>query len=153
MEVSEAVFKVKALVKEISNSVYNFVMSRSESVKVWCPRSQDKNSAGLVEFARTNITTGLSSVVEVEGTAVHLGMIEADKHGISKAIFATDNVEVLQMLQQGCKNKVIERIWYKECRNMLQGHDEWRMAHVFREANSVADFLAKKATTTGWNWL
>ncbi|CAM8913063.1 unnamed protein product [Rhodiola kirilowii] len=122
--------KVKALVKEISNPWYNFVMSRSESVKVWCPREPAgivlvncdgaldpvvgtagfmficRNNAGLLEFAGTNITACLSNVAEVEVTTMYLGMIEAEKHGISKAMFATDNVELLQMLQLGCNARI-----------------------------------------------
>ncbi|KAL9659236.1 hypothetical protein QQ045_018715 [Rhodiola kirilowii] len=176
MEVSEAVYKVRALVKEFLNPKYCFVMSREEAAKAWSPPEIGcvkvncdgvwdsstgtaglgylcRNGVGQVQFVYAKQVIGLTNTVDVEGTSIYAAMVATEEQGIRNATFVTDNVDVLQGLMCGRRSILAQSKWFSECRRMLQSHESWKVEHVFREANKAADFLAVKACMEGWNWL
>ncbi|KAL9663790.1 hypothetical protein QQ045_019181 [Rhodiola kirilowii] len=122
IELSAAVSKVKAIVKEISRADYRFVISRDEAGGIWsrpevgsvsinCDGAWEslsgiagvgaigRNSEGQVVFVAAGRVGKCSSAIEAEGKALLAGMKEADRLGIYKASFITDSVEVLLYLQ------------------------------------------------------
>ncbi|KAL9663550.1 hypothetical protein QQ045_018939 [Rhodiola kirilowii] len=131
MELSAAVSKVKAIVKEISRADYRFVISRDEA-------------GGRVEKC--------SSATAAEGKALLAGLKEADRHGICRASFITDSAEVLLYLQGRRRNGGEDLHWIRDCQHLLEKHEDWRLAHVLREGNRPADFLASKAKDLDWSW-
>ncbi|CAM8898973.1 unnamed protein product [Rhodiola kirilowii] len=111
-----------------------------------------RDYSGIVEFAGACVVRGLRSAAEAEGTALMLAMKEAEKRGYRKAIFSTDNIEIVLYLLRGYKVGSSVPSWFAECRILMERNREWKLQHVLRETNKEVDYLAHKAKTTGWSW-
>ncbi|KAL9680759.1 hypothetical protein QQ045_012538 [Rhodiola kirilowii] len=174
-EISAAVYKVRAIAKEVSRADFRFVISRDEAGTIWMPPDSGsvsincdgawdslmgkagcgvicRNPEGLVLFVAAGRVENRSSIIEAEGMAILSGMKEAERLGFRRASFITDSAQVVLFIQ-GRGGKVGEiQEWVRDCQLLLEKHEDWRLVHVLREGNQPADLLATRAQELGWSW-
>ncbi|KAL9674684.1 hypothetical protein QQ045_002882 [Rhodiola kirilowii] len=162
-------------VKEFNRVDYKFVISCPESRDQWEPPEEGKykiscdgawdsttkaagigvvcrNSTGGVEFVAAKSLEDQSSITEVEGMALQLGMKLAKEMKVSKATFVSDNTEVIQALLSHPMSQAKEGSWRIDCIRMLESFHQWNLEHVMLEANMVVDLLTHKAREERWSW-
>ncbi|KAL9670598.1 hypothetical protein QQ045_008151 [Rhodiola kirilowii] len=164
----------KFVAQEVGQANFRFVVTQPEAETGWRPPEEGwftvscdgswvresreagigvvcRDSRGIVMFAAAHCLDGVSSIFEVEGLAMRLGMELALKKGLKKVIFRSDNVEIISAL---LAKSILRRewSWVKECCEMMESTRDWRLEHVFREANTVADQLASRARERRWSW-
>ncbi|CAM8914848.1 unnamed protein product [Rhodiola kirilowii] len=175
-DVNEAVLRVKWLASEFLNPYHKFVISSHEAVDQWLPPAEGwikvncdgawdkikkmagygfiyRNHSGMVETVGAGELEYCKGVLEAEGTAMAQAMLEAWKQKWSNVVFATDSLEVYQYLLRGLPAGSSDKEWYSSCKSLLENNQHWRIEHVLRDANGVADFLAGKALREGWKWM
>ncbi|KAL9664501.1 hypothetical protein QQ045_019904 [Rhodiola kirilowii] len=174
INVVTAVMKAKFVAQEVGQANFRFVVTHPEAETSWRPPEEGwftvscygswdresrvagigvvcRDSRGVVLFAAAHCLDGMSSIFEVEGLAMRLGMELAMKKGLKRVIFRSDNVEIISVL---LAKSFLQRewSWVKECCEMMESTRDWRLEHVFREANSVADQLASRARERRCSW-
>ncbi|KAL8152225.1 hypothetical protein V2J09_009985 [Rumex salicifolius] len=140
----------------------------NRSVLKWCCPSEDWHklntdgafkpgssiigAGGVIRNSSGNMTVCFAarrcgfSAVHAELFAVHRGLLEATKHGITKLVLEVDALEVAKML--GMEGEVGHRWTHivTECRNLMT-RVGWKVVinHIRRTQNAAADACAKKA--------
>ncbi|CAM8884344.1 unnamed protein product [Rhodiola kirilowii] len=174
-DVKEAVLRVKGLVSGLLDPQYKFVISRHEAAMQWLPPPEGclkvncdgawdrlkkaagfgficRNHAGLVEAAGAGSLEDCKGVQEAEGGALSQAMQRAARQEWRRVVFATDSLEVYQLLLKGLPAGKPVPAWFSICKILLDLNQQWRIEHVLRDANEAADFLACKALREGWSW-
>ncbi|XP_042484804.1 uncharacterized protein LOC122065079 [Macadamia integrifolia] len=94
-----------------------------------------------------SIYLGIKKIFEAEFEAVLEGLIMAKRYGVSEVWVESDSAGVVSAVQ---KNQVP---WFvlQRWRAILPHLNSisWKISHCFREANVVADYLARKASKSG----
>ncbi|KAE8726832.1 hypothetical protein F3Y22_tig00005974pilonHSYRG00037 [Hibiscus syriacus] len=93
-------------------------------------------------------TIGICSIVEVELWGIHEGLFHAWNLGERQVMAETDCLEAARMLQESYRRASI--ITLLDCVKALT-HRDWNVVlkYIHRNANKVADTLAKLATARG----
>ncbi|XP_042494308.1 uncharacterized protein LOC122073748 [Macadamia integrifolia] len=94
-----------------------------------------------------SIYLGIKKIFEAEFEAVLEGLIMAKRYGAREVWVESDSAGVVSAVQ---KNQVL---WFvlQRWRAILPylNSISWKISHCFREANVVADYLARKASKSG----
>ncbi|KAL9680371.1 hypothetical protein QQ045_018249 [Rhodiola kirilowii] len=174
-DILTAVPMTKNAAREFGCPEYRFVVSSPEAGLCWTPPEAGvlkitcdgawcsitgkagigvvcRDHEEIVKFAIADSFHSQRDITEVEGSAIWRGMSLAAAKGFSRVIFASDNAEIIQTLLKPVNLQTGERRWMVECRRMLENFQDWRLEHMLREANLVADHLAQKAREEGWSW-
>ncbi|KAL9236717.1 hypothetical protein vseg_011353 [Gypsophila vaccaria] len=88
---------------------------------------------------------GISTSMKAEIIAFARGLMMANDLHIPKLLIQTDSLMLVEMLQR--KESLLSRPYLlKACRELMEGH-QWQVViqHIYREANSSADWLANVA--------
>ncbi|KAL9666219.1 hypothetical protein QQ045_000543 [Rhodiola kirilowii] len=167
IDLMAAVLRTRASVTEFNRAGFRLIFSKSESADRWYPpergcykischgawnsRSKEagigvecRDSEGRLQFVEALYLSNQKSILEVEGLAIKRGMELAAERMLEKVIFVSDNVHVIHMLLS-YHLPTSEGYWLRNCMELMEANYQWRVEHVFREANQVADFLARKA--------
>ncbi|KAL9666794.1 hypothetical protein QQ045_001135 [Rhodiola kirilowii] len=175
-DVKGAVMKVKAQVSDFLEPHHRFVISRHEAAGLWTPPVEGfikvncdgawdasrraaaygfiyRSHSGMVESVGAGVLKGSMGVLDAEGAALYQAMQEANRRNWRRAVFVTDNVEAFQLLLKGVPPGKSVSSWFVACRSLMERNQDWRIEHVLREGNEVADFLARKSLREDWCWL
>jgi len=118
------------------------------------------SSAGvLVEMARGSLNDGASNnEAEYHGLIANLRRAVALSSSISFVVFEVDSLVVARQVQQfgigkfACRSSVLRPLFQVSTRLGLQLTTrgvQWRIRHIYREYNQVADTLANEAIDVG----
>ncbi|KAL9670969.1 hypothetical protein QQ045_008532 [Rhodiola kirilowii] len=132
-------------------------------IKINCDASWNDNLVGgMGIIARDNegVVLGVRAIkaLAVKNSAVceGLGLLEsfnlADQINADKVIFETDCAEVVKWFNICPDDSMSREKWFKDSIHLLQGHSDWKIFLIRREANFVADQLAKMASIHNWFW-
>lgn len=83
------------------------------------------------------------SSVFAELSALRGGLIIAKSLGIKKIVVELDAKVVVSLITNSSKTKKSINSTVMDCKNLLQGFEEYIIQHTYREGNRVADVLAK----------
>lgn len=83
------------------------------------------------------------SSVLAELSALRAGLIIAKSLGIKKIVVELDAKVVVSLITNSSKTKKSINSTVMDCKNLLQGFEEYIIQHTYREGNRVADVLAK----------
>ncbi|CAM8968971.1 unnamed protein product [Rhodiola kirilowii] len=111
-----------------------------------------RDSDGKILAVRAIQRTSIQSSNTCEG----MGLLEcfrlAECLKADRVIFESDCAEAVQWINI-CPNPcVAQQDWFKESLHLLHRHMEWKVFLIRREANIVADHLAKRVTNQNWCW-
>lgn len=73
------------------------------------------------------------------------------KYSVLLLLFFTDNTDLTWYLQSGRGADYLLPM-LKATISILRQHPSWSITHIFREENTIADFLANKARKDFWGW-
>ena len=106
-----------------------------------------RNSNGkFIEGFMFHPTEGDSFTAEL--WALILGLKLAWEKGERRIIVESDALELIQLLEQGNTSQHADAELIQEAKSLIGRQWEIELLHIPRGANSVADFLAKRAITT-----
>ncbi|CAM8965988.1 unnamed protein product [Rhodiola kirilowii] len=169
-----AVSKIRSTTAEFHRAGFRFVCSKHEPGDIWCPPEADcfkiscdgawdsrskvagigiecRDSEGIVVFVEAAPLSVQGNSIDVEGMALKRGMELVAEKKLNKVIFVSDNAEVIQMLlSNSCPDR--RGLWLQGCVDLLESNIHWKVEHSLREANRVADCLARKAKDCNWVW-
>ncbi|KAL9691023.1 hypothetical protein QQ045_011440 [Rhodiola kirilowii] len=111
-----------------------------------------RDDKGAVCFIEAQSTGEAASSFEAELRALTRAMEVAGEKNITSIIFETDCAHLKKTILQGPSAGEEELESIRWCRRRLEDNMQWSLNLVLREANSVADLLAKKALRESWNW-
>ncbi|CAM8948837.1 unnamed protein product [Rhodiola kirilowii] len=178
LEVRWSAAKVRMLAQELRGRHFTFCTLRSEPGNCWMPPEEGqvkinvdaawssvsrragaaclgRDAARRVLFVWADFKENVPSALAAEVWALNMTMRMSEKLKLRRAIFETDNVSVMDMVLLGCQGKAENEMVLRDaldCQVILGRNLRWRVDHVLREGNRVADWLAKKAKETFWSW-
>lgn len=94
---------------------------------------------------------GLSTSFAAEGQALLQALSWAEVEEWKVCIFEIDNCEVFRNLMCGSGSLIRRFDFITTCAWKLLQHVKWKVTLIRREANSIADNLARKACLEDWN--
>ncbi|CAI0410259.1 unnamed protein product [Linum tenue] len=87
---------------------------------------------------------GFTTIVTAEVRAIRDGLSLAQLLGYKKVEVESDSQVAVQLIcQLDTENHPLDNL-LRECRQLLKNNGEYTINHIFREANVVADAMAKK---------
>lgn len=92
------------------------------------------------------------SSTDAEGYAIPQALNWAKDAWWERCMFETDCGVAFSLIFQGGKSFSPSSGWVKDCAELLVAHKDWSLSLVRREANNIADMLAKKAASEEWSW-
>ncbi|KAL9690905.1 hypothetical protein QQ045_011317 [Rhodiola kirilowii] len=111
-----------------------------------------RDSAGVFLFVEAEPISYLGSSFEAELCSLHRSLVVAERMNLKMVIFELDSAEVFIAIQS--RPSLIGRgaEWMSSSKHLLGKNSHWFLSLIPREANSVADKLAKKAKERAWLW-
>ncbi|CAM8962680.1 unnamed protein product [Rhodiola kirilowii] len=106
-----------------------------------------RDSSGAILAITATFLHQCDSVIQCEGEALKEAVIMARDLHLPNVIFETDNITLVQAIMFGAANEISNTDWFHDVATILSVHRNWQIVFVRREANGVADFLARKAHT------
>ncbi|KAL9664390.1 hypothetical protein QQ045_019790 [Rhodiola kirilowii] len=88
--------------------------------------------------------------VSCEGVALLESFILAEKLKAKKVIFESDCADIVKWLNICPDDSIIHEEWFKNCLKFFNRHMEWKVFLIRREANVIADQLAKRVIDFNW---
>ncbi|KAL9661276.1 hypothetical protein QQ045_026100 [Rhodiola kirilowii] len=95
---------------------------------------------------------GVHSSNICEGLGLLEGLRLAESLKADRVIFELDCVDVVKWLNIRPDTHVAYEDWFKESLQILHRHMEWKIFLIRREANVIADHLAKRVINQNWCW-
>ncbi|KAL9683228.1 hypothetical protein QQ045_015047 [Rhodiola kirilowii] len=111
-----------------------------------------RDSGGTTVAVRALKRSEACSSVVCEGLALLESFKLAETLSEKKVIFESDCAEIVKWLNNCPEGSVAQQGWFKASLQILQRHMEWKVFLIRREANIVADHLAKHVTEHNWCW-
>ncbi|KAL9688187.1 hypothetical protein QQ045_032604 [Rhodiola kirilowii] len=111
-----------------------------------------RDNDGVVMALSANYLHQANSIIECEGIALLEGMKLAQKMKQEKVILEVDNKEIAMATNFGLQVGFWRSDWYTDCLRFLAENPNWQVMLVRREANMVADAVAKKSYMETWCW-
>lgn len=106
----------------------------------------------LIIRCKAGITTASRTVMEVEVRGFLESIKMAEVMGCPRANFFSDSTDTIWAFQTGiCRNNNCLPL-IREGISLLHDHPGWKIHHVFREENTISDYLAHKARINLWTW-
>lgn len=173
------IFLISAFVKNkasfSSNPAFKFSVLDGDLSLTWQPPNgrnlkfncdgswlKSSNRAGMGFVLRDFNGTILGSVAFVvekvpnrvapEGLALLYAMRWANKLNIIECSFETDCIKVFNLIQGHSGWSPYAEPWTAECATLLYRNETWVLSVIRKEANRVADALAKKADIQRCSW-
>ena len=91
-------------------------------------------------FARA---IGFTTSIIAEFWALRDGLLLADQIGVQNLVIELDAKVVVELVQSNTTSNAFYSSLLADCRSLLGRFQHFKVQHVFREANRVADALAK----------
>ncbi|KAL9674958.1 hypothetical protein QQ045_003157 [Rhodiola kirilowii] len=134
-----------------------------EFIKMNCDASWNYNLGGGIGITARDIEGAVLGVRATKGMVVNssaacegMGLLEsfkmAEQINADKVIFETDCADVVKWFNICPDDSMAREEWFKDNIQFLQRHTEWKIFLIRREANFVADQLAKLASVHNWFW-
>ncbi|KAL9669538.1 hypothetical protein QQ045_007085 [Rhodiola kirilowii] len=111
-----------------------------------------RDSEGVVLFVVAESTPSVESSVEVELRSLQRSLELTESMGLKRVIFELDNAVVFNAIQNRSSSAMVVAGRLSRCRHLLGRNSCWFLSLIPREANAVADKLAKKAKGGVWRW-
>lgn len=111
-----------------------------------------RDSSATVLGSLALFSEKIPSSIDAEGLAIQKAMHWAADHNILECQFETDSAEAYNLIQGFNQWSLSYKEWVADCATMLIKYDKWNLSVIRREANRMADALAKKAAIDGWIW-
>lgn len=137
--------------------------SDTNNIKIFCDGSWSGNSkrGGWAAVAMVDntviqcisgfsVNSSSSFVEEIRGLLAVMNM--AVSMGFASVDFYADNSNLIWSLQSGYRGDDYAGLLLAKTSNLFYQNLKWSINHVFRDFNSIADFLARKARTDQWSW-
>ncbi|CAM8982876.1 unnamed protein product [Rhodiola kirilowii] len=110
------------------------------------------DSGGSILAVKAIKCVGIMNSVSCEGIGLLESLRIAENLKADKAIFETDCSNIVNWINISPDEKVIHEEWFKESTHILHRHVNWKVFLIRREANVVADHLAKRVIDHNWSW-
>ncbi|CAM8918528.1 unnamed protein product [Rhodiola kirilowii] len=111
-----------------------------------------RDSSGNVLAVRALKGVNIHSSVACEGSGLLESFKLAEKLNADKVIFESDCADIVKWINICPDDKAAQEDWFKASLQMLHHHKEWKVFLIRREANVVADQLAKRVIDQNWCW-
>ncbi|CAM8943968.1 unnamed protein product [Rhodiola kirilowii] len=175
LDVDEASLSTRVLANTYSSPSYSFTISELEGSCVWiapkkpfvklnCDGAWEERTkvAGISGVCRDDEGTilgimadyisSIGTILETEGLAILKSMRWALEQGYTHCIFETDCTEAFLIITFRSQRIRVLPLWAREAINILLSRKFWKLVHIRREANSLADKLARLAKDKKWSW-
>ncbi|KAL9671170.1 hypothetical protein QQ045_008736 [Rhodiola kirilowii] len=154
----------KSLLPNINNVNLNWQKPVGNVVKINCDGAWSEEfrtgGVGIVARDSSGCVIGITarflhqshSAAQCEGIALMEGLTLARNLHLQNVVFETDNINLAMALNFGANNEVSRAHWFQNMSEILLRNRSWHIVFARREANVVADLLARKAHTEMWDW-
>ncbi|KAL9683157.1 hypothetical protein QQ045_014973 [Rhodiola kirilowii] len=111
-----------------------------------------RDIGGVFLFVKAEPILSLGSSFEAETCSLLRSLEVAEERNLKKVIFELDCAEVFTAIHG--RPRLVGRgvDWISRCKCLLGRNSHWFLSLILREANSVADKLAKRAKEGEWRW-
>lgn len=123
--------------------------SKESGIGGWASLLCEGNSV-IRCFAACSTDCGSAYETELKGLVSAFRMASALSLG--SAIFFSDSTDILWAFQSGSGPSEQLAHIFEEGVALLRTNPGWRIDHVGRDSNGLADWLANKARTQRWHW-
>ncbi|KAL9664245.1 hypothetical protein QQ045_019644 [Rhodiola kirilowii] len=117
------------------------------AIAVWA-----RDHVGHTLAARGVTIPSCQTIAEAEGRALNLGMGLAKELQLPRVIFESDCAEVVNSVNKKLNPSHWDQQWFINCCRYLKCEYNWKTHLIRREANGLADALARKCRSQGWSW-
>ncbi|CAM8971573.1 unnamed protein product [Rhodiola kirilowii] len=136
----------------------------SNFIKINCDAAWDPNTkeGAVAAIARDNLGQVIAiramnvflcdSALNCEGRAICEALQLGENIHHKCIIFESDFYSAVHQLNIKAEDSTRLKGWYKKCISMLDLHYDWRLYAIRREANIIADQLARHSLHSGWQW-
>lgn len=177
MDIQTCVQKINAFIKRSHFNLSVYQISQQQGTHRWLPPSNGytkincdgawrathkvagigvicRTEEGIVLAARSVYLTNIMSSFEAEGLVIMHGFLLAKELGLKKALFETDCTKAAEAIWFGHPSLQVSdhSNWLYSSTEELSRNRTWQLLLIRREANSVADFMAKQARDSGSSW-
>ncbi|CAM8991132.1 unnamed protein product [Rhodiola kirilowii] len=175
LSVDEASLSVRALANSFSCPTHRFTISDLEGSSVWTAPKKPyvkfncdgvwnertkiagisgicRDDVGIIVGLMAEFVEELGTVLETEGLALLKSMHWALRQNLSHCIFETDCTKLFLLVTLRGHRLGIIPGWAREITDILLSREFWRLILVRREANCLADKLARLARDNKWSW-
>ncbi|CAM8913937.1 unnamed protein product [Rhodiola kirilowii] len=111
-----------------------------------------RDGEGAVLAVLAEPIMNIHSPFEAEGVAILKAMQWADEQNLPHCIFETDCAEAFSTISLRRLRLSQLPEWARDCITLLNSKEHWRLALCHREANRVADALARFVKERNWSW-
>ncbi|KAL9688681.1 hypothetical protein QQ045_033104 [Rhodiola kirilowii] len=111
-----------------------------------------RDSGGNILAVRAIKGVNIHNSVECEGVGLLESFRMAEELKADRVIFESDCADIVKWINIFPDDKIAHVEWFKESKKFLLQHMEWKVLLIRREANVVADLLAKRVIDLNWCW-
>lgn len=111
-----------------------------------------RDSIGFILVIKASYIGYVISSFEAEGLTLVTAMRWASQLNMQNCSFETDSVELFHQTPTFSDWSGDDRRWISECPNFLMRNDNWTLLVIRREANRVADGVAKRSAMNDRVW-
>ncbi|CAM8956535.1 unnamed protein product [Rhodiola kirilowii] len=111
-----------------------------------------RDSKGIVLCLRSFSVQKHHTVVELELRSILVALTMAREMKLNNVIIESDSIQVVEILEKQGTLLEDKDLLVAKCTAILADQDNFKLQFARREANGLADFLAKKVLTDKWSW-
>ncbi|CAM8926948.1 unnamed protein product [Rhodiola kirilowii] len=111
-----------------------------------------RDSTGSALAVRALRIGGSHNSSRCEGIGLLESLRMAESIKADKVIFESDSADVVKWINISPDFRVAQEEWFKSSLRLLHRHLGWKIVLIRREANVVADLLAKRVLDHNWSW-
>ncbi|KAL9663918.1 hypothetical protein QQ045_019312 [Rhodiola kirilowii] len=111
-----------------------------------------RDHTGRVLRVRALHSTIYTNCVECEGVGLHEGITMGEELHEENVIIELDCSNVVMEVNCRSRQDFNNADWYMSSIQALERHPNWNIFLITREANGLADSLARRALVTHWSW-
>ncbi|CAM8912119.1 unnamed protein product [Rhodiola kirilowii] len=111
-----------------------------------------RDSYGKTLAVRAIKRADIHNIAACEGIGLLESFILADKLKADKVIFESDCAEIVKCFNICPDSRFAQENWFKTGMQFLHRRLDWKIVLIRREANIVADLLAKRVMDDNWCW-
>ncbi|CAM8943394.1 unnamed protein product [Rhodiola kirilowii] len=155
--------KFLSSMKFVYNSGFEWKLPPVGFIKINCDAAMRESQGGGIGIIARDSNGCLLAVRTLKRDDIHssaicegVGLLEslslAESLRIDKAIFESDCADAVRWLNICPDSCIAQEEWFKKSVQILHRHADWKVVLIRREANVVADLLAKQVLDYNWCW-